>query len=225
MGMSLFEIVGIEYRPDNPRPAWVGGADYYLSVEGEYERCGASWTYRKIIREALRFQHGDDFDVTAKLHVYGTRAGHRYRPTHWHVTVHFGKFEHHVVTASPLRGKCRSIADATRLAENVITPALVDALVAYVYRKNPRTQCVYRLKDAVRSSPEALLDPSNWEPWASDCLSSVAWARWLPPGEYLEVSRQDERLRGYHVKQSWDCTTGSGSRDWNAVAEQLGMWI
>lgn len=229
---------GIRDMDDAP-PAWIGGADCYLSEWGEYERCGASWSYRKTLREARsQGSYGSEFDVVAKLHLGGIRRGGRYIPTYWGLRIEFGKYsDRHLSEAAfpVLRGKCRSIADAQRQATKAITEDRVQALLKLGYSRNHQTKSVYRLKDTTpRKEPfdhwgpiiyneTAYHDPSNWEPWASDCSTSYVWANWMPPGHYFEISRgHDGLLHGYFIKHTSGVTSGGGTSE--QLVKALGGW-
>jgi hypothetical protein len=225
-----------------PRPEWIGGANCYLTEWGEYERSGASWSFTKTLREARSHNYhysSSEYDVVAKLHISGIRRGRRYIPTHWGVSIEFGKYSDGSLPEAEfphLRGKCRSVADAHRQASQAITEDRVQALLKVAYSLNFQTRCVYRLKDdtprqfADRWSRDTydeavLLDPANWEPWASDCCTSQTWARWMPPGRYFEISRDpDGTLHGYDIKHEGGFTSGGGFPGCRQLAKALNGW-
>lgn len=226
---------------------WTGGGDNALTEWGECERSGVSWVYRATVREAIAIPRRSyaegysDYDVVARLSIWGKKRAGRYIPTHWGLRIEFGKYSDDCLSADEfpgLRGRCRSIADAQRQAAKASTAERVTALLRYAYRKNPQTKSVYRLKDTAPRNREAssfwttpdydlsvLHDPANWEPWASDCSTSVVWASWMPPGRYLEVSREhDGSLRGWFINHGGGSTSGHGYLEFHQLARTLGSW-
>lgn len=194
---------GISDAEPDKTSRWVGGADCYLAVWGEYERCGASWSFRKVLREASSYKW--DYNprsgtLEARLHVSGRTVGTRYRPTHWYLSIECERRQ----TLWKTSGKCKSVKEGLRKADEVLTAEVTRTVLQKLYQHSLEMESVYQLKPEVTREMDKLVwydkedqqrkkelfeDGDNWEPWMT--LIGIEWSHFdWPPGYYLSFNSQ-----------------------------------
>jgi hypothetical protein len=233
--MRIEAITG-EYRP-----VWRGGHSTYLDVNGEYLPTQVPhWYYTLGVRSKWTsgvagsgpLAYVSSTDVIAHLSITGFHSQGRRRPQMWDSWLTYGQAK-----ISLGKGRCKSVSQAIREVDKLITEEAINSVLRGHSKYRVLMQAVYRLKESTprigqkmltygpQYSTESLLDPKNWEPWATDLRTgSDSWYRDLPLGVYFTISANSELsgsivCRGYGGGYSGLCDPA-----YAPLAATLGFW-
>lgn len=210
----------------------------------DYFRASDSWTASKIIRPAYH----EDFTVCLRLSIQGKRASNsrRCRPTRWSAVVCMGRRDrvigireqvvvcrrsdpnapwrthpwgHYPSDTLPV-GRCKSLADAMRQADQLDVDEAVERVVRRAYDPH-RARCYYR---KIEEDGEVRFDPylMVYGVGHFDQFS-------LPRGTYViveEDTREGEPpVKGHVLERGQWGTCGSyGKPEDRPAIEALGVW-